>query len=66
MTQHRTASVSLSSNASKAFGPTFLKRLSRFSGVATEVRGVFPLIWIPPVHKALKELLGMHGSPRFL
>ncbi len=37
-----------SSIASKVFGPTFRKRLSRFSDVATDVSGVLPLICKPP------------------
>jgi hypothetical protein len=39
-----TAWTSMSSIASKVFGPTFRKRLSRFNDVATDVSGVFPLI----------------------
>ncbi len=39
-----TASIRVSSMASNVLGPTFLKRLSRFREVATEVSGVFPLI----------------------
>ncbi len=53
--ENYTASVNDSWIASKVLGLTFLKRLSRFSEVATEVSGVLPLICNPPSIKRCRS-----------